>query len=245
VTGSTVQAAGDRIIGCRPLSRFVQIDRLAMEAAGAGSGTTPPFRLPHGRYTVFAEYDPPTDVKSFAIVDGRGRGFPDWSSITASAGHVTAPLVQHELPRGSYRLAIETRTPSCAWRMQVILNSMMSWQAPPRPWRSALPPPAPILARSGESPVFQVARTGRYDIRWRIGEAQVSGLPIRRYQLEVRARDGHAIHLGRALTTPRDERISGAFLGAGSWTVEIKTDFSWDVLIAPVLGSTGGGSRGF
>ncbi len=195
VRESALKGIGDSIIGRRPLSRFVQIDRLAMVKTGAGPTTTASFRLPHARYTVFVDYDPPTAVTSFALLEDQGRALPDWSSITADVGEVMAPLVQHELPTGNYRLVIGTTTPTCAWMVHVVLNSILSWQAPPRPWRPSSPPPEEILVRSGESPVFRVAQTGRYDVSWTVGEDQVEGHPIRPYWLDLRATDGHAIHL--------------------------------------------------
>jgi len=173
VRESALKGVGDSIIGRRPLSRFVQIDRLAMVKTGAGPTTTPSFSLPHARYTVFVDYDPPTAVTSFALLEDQGRALPDWSSIKADVGVLKAPLVQHELPTGNYRLVIGTTTSTCAWMVQVVLNSMLSWQAPPRRWRPSSPPPEEILVRSGESPAFRVAQTGRYDVSWTVGEAQV------------------------------------------------------------------------
>jgi hypothetical protein len=236
---------GEAVIGCRPLSRFVQIDRLVMVKTGAGPTTTGTLRLPRGRYTVFVEYDPPTAVTSFALVDQQDRRLPDWSRVPVDIGEVLAPLVQHELPSGNYRLDIGTGSPGCAWKVQVVLNSMLSWQAPPRPWRASTTPPAEITVRSGESPVFRVAQTGRYDLGWTVGGAQVDGHPIRPYWLDLRATDGHVIHLGGTTSPTRDERTGGAFLGAGEWTVEMKTTYEWQLLIKPVVGPLGGGTRGF
>jgi len=71
-----------------------------------------------------------------SLVDSSGRGFPDWTSIPVAAGEVTAPLVQAVIPAGNYRMAIEA-SPDCAWQAQVVLNSMLSWEAPPGAFRRA------------------------------------------------------------------------------------------------------------
>ncbi|MBJ7610178.1 MAG: hypothetical protein JF887_12215 [Candidatus Dormibacteraeota bacterium] len=83
--------ASSLLLGSRPLSRFVQINRLVMLTTGAGSESSPPFWLPRARYTAFVDYDPEGAVRSFRILDARNRGFPDWSSIPAEVGQVSAP----------------------------------------------------------------------------------------------------------------------------------------------------------
>jgi hypothetical protein len=119
VRQSALKGIGDNIIGRRPLSRFVQIDRLAVVKTGAGPTTTAPFRLPYARYSVFVNYDPPTAVNSFALVDDQGQRLPDWSTIPVDVGEVSAPLVQYELRTGDYRLVIGTTTRpapgACRW----------------------------------------------------------------------------------------------------------------------------------
>jgi hypothetical protein len=67
-------------------------------------------------------------------------------------------------------------------------------------------------------------------------------LPRARYTL--RAADGHVVELGGADAT-RDHRVGSAFLGAGEWTVEMITRLSWELVVSPVVGPTGGGARGF
>ena len=238
--GSVLQDVGQAIIGRRPLSRFVQIDRLVTVETGAGTTETPPFRLRHGRYTVFAWYDPPVAVRSLTVVDERGHGLPDCGAIPVAPGEVVAPLVQHVLPTGMYHVEVETWTPICAWMVRVVLNSMLSWEAPPPAWRPSLPPPQTTGLQSGREPRFRLAQTGLYDIEltireWRSGAPWFGG-SVNPYSLDLRASDGHVLHLGQS--TP-------LFLGAGEWTVEMKTSDAWHLGIVPVIGPTGGGARGF
>ncbi|HLB78230.1 MAG TPA: hypothetical protein VJO72_14465 [Candidatus Dormibacteraeota bacterium] len=246
--GSVLQDVGQAIIGRRPLSRFVQVDRLVTAHTGAGTTKTPPCRLPHGRYTVFAAYDPPVAVRSLAVVDERGHALPDWGAIGAAPGEVVAPLVQHVLPTGSYHLEVDTWTPTCAWMVQVVLNSMLSWEAPPRAWRPSLPPPTSAEVHRGQEPRFRLAQTGLYNIDLTVGDWGVGtawfGASLNPYSLDLRATDGHVIHIGHA-TESVGSSSNPLFLGAGEWTVEIKTGSEWRLVIAPVIGPHGGGSRAF
>jgi hypothetical protein len=169
------------------------------------------------------------------VVDERGQGLPDWGAIPAAPGEVVAPLVQHVLPMGIYHLEVETWTPSCSWMVQVVLNSMLSWEVPPRAWVPFLPPPKTIKVHSGQEPRFRLAQTGLFDIQltigdWRLGDPWFGG------SLDLRATDGHVIHTGSS---------NPFFLGAGEWTVEMKTSSEWHLVIAPVIGPRGGGARAF
>lgn len=56
------------------------------------------------------------------------------------------------------------------------------------------------------------------------------------YSLDLRAADGHAIHLGAATAT-RGHRVGPHFMGAGAWTVEMNTELEWEFVLAPVVGS--------
>jgi hypothetical protein len=242
-----MQGLGQAIICRRPLSRFVQIDRLVTVQTGAGTTKTSTFRLRHGRYTVFADYDPPVAVRSLAVVDERGQALPEWGSLAAAPGEVVAPLVQQVLPKGAYHLEVETRTPTCSWMVQIVLNSMLSWEAPPRAWRSSLAPPDRIDMRRGQRPSFRLVQTGLYDIDLKLGDWTVGGPRFRQivpYSLDLRAGDGHSIHFGHA-TTFRGESSSPIFLGAGDWTVEMNTTSDWQLGILPVIGPRGGGTRAF
>jgi hypothetical protein len=225
------------------LNPYRQIDRLVARERGAGTAATVPFRLPRARYTVFNDYDPADAVNSFAIVDQRGRRWPDWAKIPAPVGMVTAPLVQEELPAGVYHIEVGTMTPTCSWDVQVVLNSMMSLRIRPPEWRSSSAVPEVVRARSGNASVLRVTQTGRYDAAWTVGRPSVRPA-IRPYSLALRAADGHVVELGGADATS-DHRVGSAFLGAGEWTVEMTTSEPWELMLSPVVGPTGGGARGF
>jgi hypothetical protein len=200
--------------------------------------------LPHGRYTIFVDYDPPDAVRRFQLVGVHGRSWPDWSQIPVQAGEVSAPLVQEELIGGTYRLLIDTTTQTCSWSVQVVLNTPLSRAKPPAPWHSPSQAPEPVTVRSGEPGTFQVLQTGRYLVDWRIGLASERRSPIQRYSLRLRAADGHEIEMGQAADR-HDHRIDGAFLGAGIWTVDMQTSADWELTITPFLGPLGGGAVGF
>jgi hypothetical protein len=208
-----------------------------------------PFRLPRARYTVFNDCDPADAVESFAIVDQRGRRWPDWSAIPAPAGDVKAPLVQEELPAGLYHIELGTTTPTCSWDVQVVLNYMLSWRPPPRAWQSGAQVPDVITVRSGDAPVLRVIQTGRYDGVWTVGDdvwktGQGPRPVIHAFSLDLRATDGHVVEMGGANAT-HGHRVNPFFLGAGEWTVEMITSDPWELMLSPVVGPTGGGARGF
>jgi hypothetical protein len=244
VDESLARRAVNAIIGRRPLSRFIQIDRLVAVMRGAGTTTTSDFSLPHGRYTVFVDVDPPSAAHGFAFLNSEGEGVrQDWRPITRFAANVPVPLVQHELPAGIYHVVIDVEPPTSAWMAQVVLNSMLSWERPPRRWRSPLPPPTPI-AVDGASRTLAIAQTGPYEISWTIGDRQVNRHPIRPYSLDLVAADDHVIHLGHA-TDSEGHSVAGAFLGAGEWVVDMKTEFPWRLEISPAIGPLGGGAWAF
>jgi len=127
------QSLGQRIISRRPLSRFIQIDRLVNVITATGTHTTPPFYLPHARYTVFPNAEPERSARSFALLDEAGGGVhDDWSQFPPDVAGLTVPLVQHELKAGKYRMTIEV-SPTCAWRVQVVLNSRRRGKRRPEP----------------------------------------------------------------------------------------------------------------
>ncbi|HEY7926883.1 MAG TPA: hypothetical protein VIG86_05605 [Candidatus Dormibacteraeota bacterium] len=225
------------------LNPYRQIDRLVVRQRGAGTAATAPFWLPHARYTVFNDYDPAEAVESFAIVDQRGRRWPDWAAIPAPVAVVTAPLVQEELPAGLYHVEVGTATPTCAWDVQLVLNSMLALRRAPRAWRSLSEVPEVITIRSSDAPVLRVAQTGRYDAVWTVGEAALRPA-IHPYSLALRAADGHVVQMGAA-SASGGRRVNPFFLGAGEWTVEMITSEPWELVISPVVGPTGGGARGF
>lgn len=214
---------------------------------GAGTTLTAPFRLPHGRYTVYAFYDPEDAVRSFNFVDDEGHALPDWNSGSIPVSFV-APLVQQVLPAGSYHLELETATGTCSWMVQVVLNSMLSWEAPPHACRSPLPPSDRIELTRSQARTFRIAQTGFYDIRLTVGDWEIGapwfGNALQPYSLNLRAADGHTIHIGHA-TGSTGRSTSGAFLGTGGWVVEMDTSSDWHLVITPVIGPHGGGTRAF
>ena len=244
-----MESLGQRIISRRPLSRFVQIDRLVTVLTGAGTQTTPAFYLPHARYTVFPVADPERSARSFALVDQNGQGVhDDWTRFPPDVHGLSVPLIQHELKAGNYRLTMETAGSECAWQVQVVLNSMLSWQAPPKAWRPLQPPPEPITVRSGEPREFRIARTGHYEFGFSIdGFDGTPGTFQKRlcvFNLGLRATDGHRLHLADGVENSA-HWPSGAFLGAGQWAVEMETACEWELTIKPRIGPSGGGTRWF
>lgn len=244
----TVDRLGKELIARRPLSRFIQIDRLVTVLTGAGTKTTPGFYLPHARYTVFVEAEPVRAARSFSLLNDAGEGVTgDWSRIPDYVANVPVPLVQHELPAGNYRMAIEA-TPACAWMAQVVLNSIQSWAAPPPAWRRSSPPPQPIMLGSGKSPDFRVEQIGTYATDFMIDgftiDQRVPRVKLCPFGLALRAADGHLIKLG-AGTEREASWPSGAFLGAGNWQVDIDTKCEWELTIRPMLGPSSGGAHWF
>jgi len=244
---SGLDRAGKELIARRPLSRFIQIDRLVKVVIGTGTETTPAFYLPHARYTVFPDADPERSARSFALLDEAGRGVhDDWSQFPPDVAGLTVPLVQHELKAGKYRLTIEA-SPSCAWRVQVVLNSMMSWEAPPRAWLPPGPPPDPITLGNGASPLFQITEAGNYAMDLMVGGFNGrSPLPVRLcpFRLDLRAADRHSVHVATG-ESDRAEWPSWRFLGAGQWTVDMDTPCDWQLVVRPMIGPSGGGARWF
>lgn len=209
-------------------------DHLVIRLAGAGTTTSAAFPLSHGIYTLFAAYDPPAAVRAVSIVHDTGLSLPNWPSIPAPPGDVTAPIVQQELDSGVYRLRVDTATPTCSWLLQLVLNS----KTPEQAWRArrpSTPPPDEIVVRRG-NPSFRVADTGHYRVRWTHN--------IGRYTLDLRAEDGHRIHLG-ARASAGDRREGAIFLGAGEWSAEMSTGADWELVLTPIVGPLGGGAQGF
>jgi hypothetical protein len=244
-----LDCVGKELIVRRPLSRFIQIDRLVRVVTGAGTQTVPEFYLAHACYTVFVDAEPAWAARSFALLNTAGGGVTDdWTGIPDDVRGLSVPLVQHELPAGNYRMTIDA-SPTCSWRAQVILNSMRSWSAPPPAWRPSLPPPKPIVLGRGQSPDFRTESTGTY-----LTEFTVDGFrpglraprvrPMCPFQLALRAADGHAIPLG-AGTGQEASWPSSVFLGAGEWHVEMETPCEWELTIRPKLGPSGGGANWF
>jgi hypothetical protein len=163
----------------------VQIERLVVRHTGCGSMATGSFSLPRARYTIFVEYDPPEAVRSFKLVHQKDGPVPNWNGMGAErVGDVLAPIVQHELPAGSYEVEIGTLSPKCSWDVQVVLNSMVSWRRPPPPWRPSVAPPDVVTVRSGDNPVFLLSQTGRYEAQWTVGSGR-AGHAIAPHSLDL------------------------------------------------------------
>jgi hypothetical protein len=226
------------------MRRNVQIDRLVARHTSHGSATTPWFSLPHARYTLFVECDPPEAVQSLALHRRTSGPVPSLNAAGAErAGDVSAPLVQQQLNAGEYRVEIRTLSAACSWDVQVVLNSMLSWRPAPRAWRAPVPPPDVIVVRSGGDPGFLLSQTGRYEPEWTVGPSP-PGYKFVPHSLDLRAADGHAVHLG-AGTTTRGHRVGLVFVGAGRWTVEMTAPMEWEFRLTALVGPTGGGAHAF
>jgi hypothetical protein len=173
-----------------------------------------------------------------------GRSWPDWTGLPA-AGFVTAPVVQELLPADMYHVEVETSTLTCAWDVEVVLNSMQSVGRAPPEWQPPSPPPAVARVHSDGPSSLSLGRTGTYMVDWTVGDdGPGPRRVIQPYSLRLRAADGHGVDLGAA-TEGGERRIDRVFLGAGQWVVEMETDVRWECMLTPVVGPTGGGSRGF
>ncbi len=239
---------GKEMIARRPLSRFIQIDRRVSLLTGMGSGSSSVY-LPHARYTLFMHYDPPSAVQSVNLIDRSGRGFPDWTSIPATAGEVIAPVVQEELTAGTYQLQIEA-TATCCWQAQLVLNSMLSWEAPPSAFRRTPSLRKPIMLGSGKSPDFRTEETGTYAMLLRLGDfaphiaAQRMPEAMCPFRLGLRAGDNHRLDLARGAEHEANWP-SFVFLGARDWRVQMETDCEWELTVTPMVGPSGGGAYWF
>ena len=236
------------MLGHRPLSRFFQIDRLANLVTQTGTQTSDPFHLPHGRYTIFVEADPPRAARAFELVNDRGfRFYQRW--VPDNIANVPVPAVQQELPAGEYRLRIETASPSNAWQAQVILNSMLSWEAVPKPWERTLALPSAVRVANDTSPSFAIGQTGHYAIALSVEgfvpDQRVFPKEFCPFKLALRANDGHRIELAEGGRNTANWPPTPIFLGAGEWTVEMETTCEWWMTIKPMLGTSGGGARWF
>lgn len=233
------------LLGHRPLSRFFQIDRLIQVLSGSGTQTTSSFYLPRGRYTVFVHIDRDHAVNFFEFTSDQGFRVRDDDWLWDQMG---APLVQKMVPAGTYQIALSVRTPSVCWRAQVVLNSMLSWEAPPAPWHQRLAPPSPVALGSGVSAGFHIPQTGDYAV-----ELNVDGFDGTRgtfpdafcpFRLTLCAADGHTVRLAeggdKTASWP-----SWTFLGAGDWTVVMETSCVWSMTLKPKVGPSGGGARWF
>jgi hypothetical protein len=221
------------------------MDRLVGRFSGNGSTTTRELCLPRARYTVFVSCDPSEAVRRFSLIDQHGREWPNWRELPVP-GDVMAPLVQELLPDGTYRVVVETRTRTCGWDVQVVLNSMQSKGSAPPDWTSPFATPDTVTVRSSAYEHVVIGQTGHYYVDWWIGDEAVGQRGSHRhgYDMRLRAADGRDVVLGHA-NDAGDHRIRLVFLSAGTWTVEMNADAPWGLTVSPVIGAMGGGARGF
>lgn len=233
------------LLGHRPLSALFPIDRLVTVESGMGSQVIDARRLPHGRYTIFINFDPADGGETFEVSRDPGNAT---EHDLRRWGSPAVPLVQTELPKGTYRFAVRVRSAGVCWQMQLVLNAMMSWATPPKPWRPRLAPPSLINLTNATEQRFQISQTGHYKMLLRVDgfQADQKTFPTEfcPFNLGLRAADGHRVHLadggGNTARWP-----DMAFLGAGDWTIEMMTKCEWQLVIRPMLGWAGGGARWF
>jgi hypothetical protein len=238
------------ILGHRPFTRLHQIDRLVEVIRATGTYPSPAFHLPHGRYSVFVDADPPRAAQAFDMVNRAGfHVHEDWRWIPENIANVPAPLVQYELLSGDYRITIEMSSSLNAWQAQVVLNSMLSWELAPKPWSPRVSPPRPIPLSAKSSPSFVIEHTGHYatDLTLAGFRADATIFPEKfcPFRLALRSADGHRVLLGEGETHHASWPSSFHFLGAGRWTVEMETACDWQLVIKPMVGSAGAGTRWF
>ena len=65
------------------------------------------------------------------------------------------------------------------------------------------------------------------------------------FRLDLRAADGHRVHLGEGIENKARWPSDNTFLGAGQWTAEMATACEWELMIRPRVGPAGGGARWF
>ncbi len=232
------------MLGHRPFSRYFQMDRLIAKFVGKGTQTVDGLQLLRGRYTVFLHVDPRDGVTSFTL-DGAGfRVFDEWLHWEG----LGCPLVQAEIPSGRYALTVATRHQSVSWEVQVILNSLLTWRRPPKPWLSRAAIPSTIALSKRSSRELVIPQTGTYDLDLVIDgfDGSVATLPEQfcAFNLGLRASDGHRVPLaegdGKRMSWP-----SFTFLGEGQWNVEMQTECEWSLTIRPMIGPSGGGAQWF
>lgn len=248
------------LCACQDSAQGKQLDINYATATGTGSVTGASLKLPHGRYTFFSYADPASCVNRVSLLDQQGKVVVDDGSQRAAAFNPppggSAPgvntqtiptMVQQELPSGSYRVKVAASGPSCAWRVEQILNYVLSDEAPLKP---TTPPPAPgvdvVLGNSNSDLHFQIPLAGIYDVQWNV-------TPCDRYSGDLVRSGGGIEHLGDGVAVPMPPgsfigpQTSDVpmFLGAGDWRAKVMTTCFWQINVRPWVGPRGGGSQGF
>jgi hypothetical protein len=257
-----------RVVGCFALvailcacQQSVQGQKLDTNYAttnGVGSVTGAPINLPHGRYTIFSFADPPTCVKSVALLNKDETPVADDASeraatlnpppgVTMANQQMMPTTVQHELPAGAYHLKVTTGSAGCAWRVEQILNYMLSNEVPPTPAVLTSAPAFDVTFGNASTDLgFHVDVAGIYHVRWSI-------TPCDRYSGDLVRSNGGVEHLGdgTAQPVPPGSLIgpqgseTPMFLGAGDWFARVSTRCFWQIEVSPWRGSLGGGTQGF
>jgi hypothetical protein len=252
-------AAGG-LAACGPIVRVgLQLDSLLVDATGLGTGATHSFRLPHGRYTVFSYDDPADCIENITLVDSHGRGVASDGAFRAApmppgtiAQQMLPSFVQLELQEDTYHFVVRTRSASCAWMAQGILNSILDLLGtPPDPVKPPVATsPLPVqIAQGSSQQQFDLSQPGLYHAKWTVTFPQSD--PACAYDLSLVASDGHREHLGDS-----GHRFSSGgagsegsdgplFLGASRWRVAASGGCPWTLSISPWIGSLGGGVQGF
>jgi len=259
-----VLAVAGTLSACVDSVQGKQLDTNYATTQGTGSMTAPAVKLPHGRYTFFSYADPPMCVTRVALLDIHGSAVVDDSRDRVAAfnappapGGPGSPssvtlqsiptAVQQEIQSGTYRLKVSATGPSCAWRVEQILNYTLSNEAP---LKAAALPVAPSLyiklSNISAALNFQIATAGIYHVQWSV-------TPCDTYSADLLRTGGGTEHLSDgagASAAPGvilapDSVEFPVFLGVGAWSATVKARCFWQIVVSPWLGSRGGGTEGF
>jgi hypothetical protein len=243
------------LAACQNSVKGQQLDVNYATSTGVGSMTAGALELPHGRYTFFSYADPPSCVRSIALLDKGGKAVVDDGSQRgvgagppgAVASQMVPTMVQQELSSGSYRLKVTANGLGCAWNVEQILNYMLGNEAPLKPLIPRKAPTVDVtLGNLSTDDHFQIPVAGIYRVNWLI-------TPCARYSGDLVRSGGGTEHLGDGVgvAAPPGGFIGPmgqdgpTFLGAGDWTAKVTTKCFWQIEVSPWIGSLGGGTQGF
>jgi hypothetical protein len=230
---------------------------------GSGTTTTKVAHLPHARYTFFTDEDPANCILGVQLQNAAGR-YVAGDQLDRQPRPDVAPetfnfaLVQTDVPEGDYRVRVSTGTQPCGWRLEEILNSMSSDQAPPQA-EKAPPPPAfdATISSANAAQTIDIPTSGLYAVGLSLTRGPgVSYCPVTHGFLINAAGESEAVLGGQGPTPPPRptpvpspkvglEQGQPMFLAAGVRTARVDTACSWQLSVKPWLGPTGGGAQGF